>query len=257
MTIGVRIGLISEGEAELGTSVPFLYDPKQGGTPIDHSQEGALHTLIRRELTAVGFPNCVFIHRHPTPRDNLMRYRMGYSVIEKRYLQQTIIAWKPQEIDIIVVVVDEDSDVATRTRQLEVAKTIVEANHLDEQGNTIENGHVIAVAIKTFDTWLISDIQAVEQLLQISLPADLPDDFEELSSDTKSPTHAKNIFDNAVDNSDYVPLEPRVKNRNLEARWAVAQMVDLDIIKKRCKRGYLVFTNLLLNVVSAFFSDKG
>jgi hypothetical protein len=182
---------------------------------------------------------------------------VGYSIIEKRYLQQTIIAWKPQEVDIIVIVVDEDNDVATRSRQLAVAKSVVEASHLDEQGNIIANRHVIAIAVKTFDTWLLSDTQAVEQLLQISLPTGLPDDFEELSGDTKSPTHAKNIFDNTVDNSDYVPLEPRVKNRNLEARWAVAQIVDLDIIKKKCKRGYLVFTNLLLKVVSDFFSEKG
>ena len=42
----IRIGLLAEGPAELGTSVPYIYDPKQGGTVIEQAQEGALHTLM-------------------------------------------------------------------------------------------------------------------------------------------------------------------------------------------------------------------
>lgn len=88
----LRIGLISEGQAELGTSVPFIYDPGQGGTLIDRSQEGALHTIIRRELRAVGLLDCAFVHRHRTSRDNLWGYRTGDSVIEPKYLAQTVVS---------------------------------------------------------------------------------------------------------------------------------------------------------------------
>jgi hypothetical protein len=45
----IRIGLIAEGEAELGSSVPYL-KPEEGGKIINREQEGALHTLIRRKL---------------------------------------------------------------------------------------------------------------------------------------------------------------------------------------------------------------
>jgi hypothetical protein len=55
MSRSLRIGLIAEGEAELGPSVPYL-KPEEGGKPIDPSQEGALHTLIRRELAQINIP---------------------------------------------------------------------------------------------------------------------------------------------------------------------------------------------------------
>lgn len=234
----IRIGLIAEGPAELGTSVPYLYDPKQGGTIIDQSQEGALHTLIRRQLATAGLLECVFVHRHRTSRDNLWRYRTGDSVIEPRYLAQTIIAWKPTEIDLIVIVVDEDNDVPRRDRQLAKAKQIVVENHVDAAGQSILDRHVIAKAIKTFDTWLIADNRAIEHLLQIPLPESLPDNLELLPGDNTSPLYAKTILDQLIDASTYAPQAPRVHNRNLEARWELAMIIDLSQLQQRCRLGY-------------------
>lgn len=246
----IRIGLIAEGPAELGTSVPYLYDPKQGGTIIDQSQEGALHTLIRRQLMAAGLPGCVFVHRHRTSRDNLWSYRTGHSVIEPRYLAQTIIAWKPDEIDLIVIVVDEDNDVPHRDRQLAKARQIVIDNHLDAAGQSITERHVIAKAIKTFDTWLIADSKAIEQLLQVTLSENLPDNLELLSGDNASPLYAKTILDRAIDASAYTPQTPRVNNRNLEARWELAPLIDLQHLHQRCQVGYGVFAKALLVVIA-------
>ncbi len=65
MSRPLRIGLLAEGEAELGPSVPYL-KPEEGGKPIDPTQEGALHILIRRELARIDIPDCQFIHRHPS-----------------------------------------------------------------------------------------------------------------------------------------------------------------------------------------------
>ena len=39
----IRIGLIAEGEAELGTSIPYI-KPEEGGKVIERDKEGALHT---------------------------------------------------------------------------------------------------------------------------------------------------------------------------------------------------------------------
>lgn len=245
----IRIGLIAEGPAELGTSVPYLYDPKQGGTIIDQSQEGALHTLIRRQLAAAGLPECVFVHRHRTSRDNLWSYRTGHSVIEPRYLAQTIIAWKPNEVDLIAIVVDEDNDVPQRDRQLAKARQIVIDNHVDAAGQSIADRHVIAKAIKTFDTWLIADQRAIERLLQIPLPESLPDNLELLSGDNTSPLYAKTILDQAIDASAYTPPMPRVNNRNLEARWALALLIDLTHLHNRCRLGYGEFVQALQAVI--------
>lgn len=246
----IRIGLIAEGQAELGTSVPYLYDPKQGGTIIDRNQEGALHTLIRRQLIATGLPNCVFVHRHRTSRDNLWAYRTGHSVIEPRYLAQTVISWKAEEIDLIIVVVDEDNDVVWRDRQLVKAQQIVASNHLNAAGDPIADRHVIAKAIKTFDAWLLADNATIEQHLRVTLPEDIPYNLELLSGDNTSKHYAKNILDQAIDHSVYTPANPRVKNRNLEVRWELAFMIDLQAIQQRCQQGYGSLTRELLVVIA-------
>jgi hypothetical protein len=49
----IRIGLIAEGEAELGASIPYI-NPEDGGKVIERGKEGALHTLIRREIQGIG-----------------------------------------------------------------------------------------------------------------------------------------------------------------------------------------------------------
>lgn len=45
----IRIGLIAEGKTELGSSISNI-NPEEGGKIIPKENEGALHTLIRREL---------------------------------------------------------------------------------------------------------------------------------------------------------------------------------------------------------------
>jgi hypothetical protein len=69
MNRSMRIGLIAEGEAELGSSIPYV-KPEEGGKIIDREQEGALHTLIRRELHIHGLPDCDFVHRHPSIKES-------------------------------------------------------------------------------------------------------------------------------------------------------------------------------------------
>jgi hypothetical protein len=64
----IRIGLIAEGQTELGSSVPYV-KPEEGGKLIPRKNEGALHTLIRRELKDAGLPDCNFVQRHPSTKE--------------------------------------------------------------------------------------------------------------------------------------------------------------------------------------------
>ena len=126
----IRIGLLAEGEAELGASIPYI-SPEDGGTVIDKSKEGALHTLIRRELDAAGFPDCEFIQRHPTARERSTgEVRRGYSILESKYLKKVVSVWKPDEIDMIILVVDADSVIEERDRKLQTALEAIQDNHL-------------------------------------------------------------------------------------------------------------------------------
>jgi hypothetical protein len=91
----IRIGLIAEGEAELGTSIPYI-KPEDGGKVIERRQEGALHTLIRRELESFGLPDCNFVHRHPSIQERGIKLRTGHSILDRKYLAQMVISWKPE-----------------------------------------------------------------------------------------------------------------------------------------------------------------
>ena len=64
----IRIGLIAEGQTELGSSIPYI-KPEDGGKVIPRENEGALHTLVRRELKDAGLSDCNFVHRHPSTKE--------------------------------------------------------------------------------------------------------------------------------------------------------------------------------------------
>ncbi len=88
----IRIGLIAEGSTELGPNIPYI-KPQDGGQVIAEAQEGALHTLIRRELMAAGYPGCQFVQRHPSVKETRKgKRRTGYGILVKKYIAQTVIA---------------------------------------------------------------------------------------------------------------------------------------------------------------------
>jgi hypothetical protein len=116
----IRIGLIAEGEAELGASIPYI-KPEDGGKVIERKAEGALHTLIRRELTSIGF-DCDFVQRHPTNQESgIYTRRTGHSILQPKYLAKVAIAWKPEEVDVILIVVDADDVQPQRLSDLQRA----------------------------------------------------------------------------------------------------------------------------------------
>jgi hypothetical protein len=47
--------------------IPYI-KPEDGGKVIERNNEGALHTLIRRELKTAGLPDCNFVQRHPSSK---------------------------------------------------------------------------------------------------------------------------------------------------------------------------------------------
>ncbi len=250
----IRIGLISEGEAELGPSIPYI-KPEEGGKPIGRSREGALHTLIRRELQTAGLDDCVFIQRHPqigerqqhdldrgigTGRVSLRR---GYGVSQRNYIAQRVIAWNSDEIDLVVLVVDADDQEANRSRDLARALDAIRQNHLDANEEPIHDQSLTGLAIKNFDTWLLADVAQVEILLGIPAATPLPQNLEDLPGTSNEGDTAKQILNDWVLSSPYKEEE---RQRNLHVRWDLAHVVDLETIKKRCTRGYVNFVDHLL-----------
>jgi hypothetical protein len=232
----IRIGLIAEGEAELGASVPYI-KPEDGGKVIDRAREGALHTLIRRELEKIGCPDCEFVQRHPTDRESgLYTLRTGHSILQPKYLSQIVIAWKPEEVDIILIVVDADDIEVQRRKDLKIALQKIRDNHLDENDQVINDRSSGGLAIRIFETWLLADFGTVAKLLGIEIKK--PDDLEELST-------TKQILDKAISESDYL-ADDTSNQRPLQVRWDLATQIDLDTIKTNCPKGYATFVDDLV-----------
>ncbi|NMF57320.1 DUF4276 family protein [Pseudanabaena yagii] len=235
MNRAIRIGLIAEGEAELGASIPYI-NPEDGGKIIERCREGALHTLIRRELQAIGL-DCDFVQRHPTNHESgIFTRRTGHSILQPKYLAQVVIAWKPEEIDMILIVVDADDVLSKRQHDLEIALAKIRSNHLDENEQEISDRSAGGLAIRNFETWLLADTQTISQVLGVDI-AKL-ENLEDLEN-------TKEILEDAIANSTY--LNEKTNNqRPLKIRWDLATHINLDIIKNHCPHGYAAFTQNLI-----------
>lgn len=188
MNRAIRIGVIAEGEAELGASIPYI-KPEDGGKVIERDKEGALHTLIRRELESLGLL-CDFVQRHPSISESrVFKRRVGHSILDPKYLAQVIIAWKPEEVDLIIIVVDADDNLPQRQRDLERALNKIRDNHLDINEQPISERSTGGLAIKNFETWLLADTQAVSKILGVEM--EQLENLEDLDS-------GKNILENAM-----------------------------------------------------------
>jgi hypothetical protein len=237
----IRIGLIAEGPTELGSSVPYI-KPEDGGKLIPKENEGALHTLIRRELKEAGLPDCNFVHRHPSTKEiRKGKVACGFGVLEKlSYLSQIVSTWKPEEVDLIIILADADDKVSERQKNLEKALQEIQENHLDASGNIITDQSIGGLAIKDFEAWLLADFQTVSTILSIKIP--------ELSNLEES-DQTKDILEKAIAESNYLSEE---NNRQLKIRWHLARQIDLAILRKSCPQGYGLFSQSLKELIQSF-----
>ncbi|MTJ48494.1 hypothetical protein FJR05_11715 [Dolichospermum sp. UHCC 0259] len=244
----VQVTLIAEGEAELGASIPYI-KPEDGGKVIERTSEGALHTLIRRELENAGFPDCDFIQRHPSIKESQKRtLRTGHSILDIKYLAQIVILWKPEDVDMILIVVDADDKLEQRQIDLERALNKIRDNHLDINEKPISDSEALrrnrsagGLAIRNFETWLLADTQNVANLLGVEL--EKLENLEHLDN-------TKDILENAISQSMYLS-EDSSNQRSLQIRWNLGKHIDLAIIKTGCPQGYAAFTQSLLVATKA------
>ncbi len=249
----IRIGLIAEGEAELGRSIPYV-KPEEGGKPIERAKEGALHRLIRRQLGEYGLVDCEFVQRHPGSQEILKgKLRSGHGILDKKFLAQTILVWLPHEIDIVILVVDADESLTRRNQAMEKALQTIQENHLDINEQPMFDRSVGGIAIKNFDTWLLADVASLSQLLGVSLPDDLPSNLETLPGTKNAERGAKNLLDDAISRSEFLE-DVKPGYRELLIRWELGQLVNLVALRKRCPKGYGSFADSLEQVSHRAFS---
>jgi hypothetical protein len=236
----LRIGLIAEGQTELGHSIPYI-NPEDGGKVIAREQEGALHILIRRELQSVGLTDCDFVQRHPSIKEMRKgKVSTGFGILDCKYLAQIVSPWKPEEIDLIVIVADADDKLEERQKSLKMALETIQKNHLDNNENEITDQSCGGLAIRNFETWLIADSKTVSSTLELAL-LDLAD--LELLEQTKD------ILETAIAHSVYLCEQ---KNRSMIIRWHLAEKINLEHLKKTCPQGYGTFVQELIAIAQRF-----
>ena len=235
----IKIGLIAEGETELGKSIPYI-KPEEGGKPIPRENEGALHTLIRRELEAIGIADCEFIQRRPTTKTekNKKILRTGYSILQKKYLQQLILAWMPEEIDMIVIVADADDILEKRKDALAKALKTIQANHLDVDEQPIADRSLGGLAIRNFETWLLADSHTVAKLLEVEINP---------IKDLENSEITKTILEKAIAKSNYL-AEQTNNQRPFQIRWNLAKEINLTKLRDFCPHGYQPFQKSLITI---------
>ncbi|CAN1210952.1 hypothetical protein TUMEXPCC7403_12185 [Tumidithrix helvetica PCC 7403] len=234
MSRPIRIGLIAEGDTELGASIPYI-KPEDGGKVLEREKEGALHRLIRRELNEIGLPDCSFVQRHPTIKESgvykVAKVRTGHSILDPRYLAEVTITWKPEEVDMIAIVVDADDIKPQREKALELALSKIRNFRLDINEEPIPDRSAGGLAIRNFETWLLADIQTVSTILGVEM-----EKLGNLEDEAKT----KEILENAIAQSTYL-AEDTSNQRPLQIRWNLAEQIDLTMLKVTCPMGYAVF----------------
>jgi hypothetical protein len=159
-----------------------------------------------------------------------------------------VISWKPEEVDMILIVVDADDNLSQRQHDLERALNTIRRNHLDIKEQLVCDRSAGGLAIKNFEAWLLADNQTVSNILGVEL--EQLEKLEDLS-DTKS------ILEKAIAESTYLS-EKSSNQRPLQIRWNLASQIDLLIIKTCCPRGYAAFAQNLrvaAKVVADMISD--
>ena len=238
----MRIGVLAEGPTELGQSIREVF-PEDGGKPIKRENEGALHTFIRRALELDNEVDCEFIQIHPLLQSSGVWKppHTGHNILDSDYIQKCIVAWSPaDDVDLIVICVDSDDQEDKRGVRLQQAVELARQYHFNGQSKQIAETSIGGLAIKSIETWLIADNDAVYSLLNVSLPSDLPEDLEVLPGAKRDLLNSKKMLDEAIRQSDY-RRDIKKGRRKLVVRWQLAKLVDMERVKRCCQRGYGCF----------------
>lgn len=169
--MSVRILLYAEGPGEDRGQIGWLPEP---GEPLLPEMLGPAHHLFSRVLASeLSAPETAIQFLSPFRLDGSRPHR-GSDLLVRRNLRRLLtIAAPSRRPDLAIVLVDEDGQGDRRASLLRSTEGI-------------ELPHVIAIAIREFEAWLIADHAAIVALLG---PRPTPPAYEAME-----PGHAKSLL---------------------------------------------------------------
>ena len=167
-----RVVVYAEGARELFGE--FVLE-KAPGSPLSESDFGAAHFLVRRTIDHL-VPQPLTLQFEAPLNLTTTRPPRGSDLLDRKSLRR-LLAWVPhRRPDLAVVLVDEDG-VDSR---LSTLRSYLEADWSPPVA--------IGVAVREFESWLIGDMQAVREVLEIKI--DEPREPEQMK-----PGEAKALLD--------------------------------------------------------------
>lgn len=209
--------VFAEGPAELGPSpVRPFYLPPQPGQRLTRDRLGAAHKIVAKSIaTTTDIPERAVEFQQP-PRLNGRQVR-GSDLYHPDALHQ-LLEW-PEPPNLAVVFVDRDGQKKRREKLHDA---------IEEMSPTPTR--IIAVAVEEFESWMISDITAVQNVLG-TFP-DLPSEPEEMK-----PREAKSLlqsWEGSSERSDPAPI----------LRREIADHLDIATLRDRCSSFQTFLTDL-------------
>ena len=211
--MAIKIVLYDEGRSELGNT--YQITP---GRVINAESYGPAHILVQRQLSVYSPKPLEFLAPLRKPNG---QHRIGSDLLNKKSLRQAL-TWPPRETrtpDFAIIIVDQDGDKQRKTNLLE-----------NLQGITL--GHVIALARQEFESWLITDYNCVNKILEKELQN--PQEPEK-----KAPGEAKKVLNRAI---------KEVGQNYLDIYYKICQNLDLELLRKN--RSYEDFASELRGVLN-------
>ena len=200
----VRLVVYAEGSGEATGEITLLPAP---GEPLLRKSLGAAHLLVERlvcETTQIPLGAIVF----EAPRNLRGRQARGGDFLNPTSLRQ-LLTWFPgsERPTLAIVLVDQDGDVRR------------EAN-LTASTNDLPASHLIQVAVREFESWLISDIASVSRLLGVSFADPGPPEGLE-------PRQAKDLLQTAISGTSRA-------DQAKQLRMEIASNCELREVRRRC-----------------------
>lgn len=208
--MSIRVMVYAEGPGEDRGPVSFLPAP---GEALADTMLGPAHHLVGRLISREQSPPAASVQFLSPLHVGSGRPHRGSDLVTKRVLRRLLTIADPRRRpDLAIVLVDEDGQ-SERRRDLVAALV------------GIELPHVLAIPIREFEAWLISDPRALVDVLGVT---ETPP-----AAEAMKPRQAKDLLRSWIDARMDASLGQTDRGAHIEQiRSSLAQKVDLEALAK-------------------------
>jgi len=208
--MAIRVMLYAEGPAEDRGPLTWLPEP---GEPLLPEMLGPAHHLFSRLLQREHMQPDIEVRYLSPLRVKTGRPHRGSDLVTRKVVRQLLtIADPKRRPDLGVVLVDEDG---TGDRRRDLLADLAQ----------IEQPHVVAVPVREFEAWLVSDPKALSQHLAV---AQTPP-----AAESMKPREAKDMLRGWIEARMEAGSGQAARAAFVEQiRSALAQQVDLEVLDK-------------------------